>query len=422
MTKKILVIPGGFVPYNDTVTLLSYKHLRSLDAEIDVIALKGKEDEGLVQSLKEDENFKKFNIEYFGYYDDTVATYERKNVVSCFFNFIKYCFYAKNKAKEKKYDVVYTSSIPSFTHLSGYFIKKMLKDDIVWIASFSDPLYKSPYKKDLESFKEYNIIQKIGFFVYIWIYMNGMYEKIAQKYADKVLYICKEQKEFMVSHYPNQEELNKKAMVIPLNYIKDWSIYKDLLIKNKTKNKKKIISHFGRIYGLRKIDLVLQAIKELKEEIPNLSEKLVFEQYGQILDRYVNMIEELNISDIFKCFDKISYKDVMDKMHKSDALALYDTFVKEDEMQPYLPSKSLEYLLLKKDLLILAQKNSPTYRIFISYGYKCTDNDVNSIKERIKEILYSDNGYMDYDISSLENEVATKPLQEYISKIRKERL
>ena len=252
--------------------------------------------------------------------------------------------------------------------------------------------------------------------------MNGMYEKIAQKYADKVLYICKEQKEFMISHYPNQEELNKKAMVIPLNYIKDWSIYKDLLIKNKTKNKKKIISHFGRIYGLRKIDLVLHAIKELKEEIPNLSEKLVFEQYGQILDRYVNMIEELNIGDIFKCFDKISYKDVMDKMHKSDALALYDTFVKEDEMQPYLPSKSLEYLLLKKDLLILAQKNSPTYRIFISYGYKCTDNDVNSIKERIKEILYSDNGYMDYDISSLENEVATKPLQEYISKIRKERL
>ncbi|MGB4613281.1 MAG: hypothetical protein WBH68_03100 [Erysipelotrichaceae bacterium] len=422
MTKKILVIPGGFVPYNDTVTLLSYKHLRSLDAEMDVIALKGKEDEGLAQSLKEDENFKKFNIEYFGYYDDTVATYERKNVVSCFFNFIKYCFYAKNKAKEKKYDVVYTSSIPSFTHLSGYLIKKMLKDDIVWIASFSDPLYKSPYKKDLESFKEYNIIQKIGFFVYIWIYMNGMYEKIAQKYADKVLYICKEQKEFMVSHYPNKEELNKKAMVIPLNYIKDWSIYKDLLIKNKTKNKKKIISHFGRIYGLRKIDLVLHAIKELKEEIPNLSEKLVFEQYGQILDRYVNMIEELNIGDIFKCFDKISYKDVMDKMHKSDALALYDTFVKEDEMQPYLPSKSLEYLLLKKDLLILAQKNSPTYRIFISYGYKCTDNDVNSIKERIKEILYSDNGYMDYDISSLENEVATKPLQEYISKIRKERL
>ena len=422
MTKKILVIPGGFVPYNDTVTLLSYKHLRSLDAEMDVIALKGKEDEGLAQSLKEDENFKKFNIEYFGYYDDTVATYERKNVVSCFFNFIKYCFYAKNKAKEKKYDVVYTSSIPSFTHLSGYLIKKMLKDDIVWIASFSDPLYKSPYKKDLESFKEYNIIQKIGFFVYIWIYMNGMYEKIAQKYADKVLYICKEQKEFMVSHYPNKEELNKKAMVIPLNYIKDWSIYKDLLIKNKTKNKKKIISHFGRIYGLRKIDLVLHAIKELKEEIPNLSEKLVFEQYGQILDRYVNMIEELNIGDIFKCFDKISYKNVMDKMHKSDALALYDTFVKEDEMQPYLPSKSLEYLLLKKDLLILAQKNSPTYRIFISYGYKCTDNDVNSIKERIKEILYSDNGYMDYDISSLENEVATKPLQEYISKIRKERL
>lgn len=417
MTKKMLVIPGGFVPSNDTVTLLSYKHLRNLDCDMDVIALKGVEDEGIKQSLKEDKNFKKFNIEYFGNYDDTVATYEKKNVVTSFFNLIKYCLHARKKAKENKYDIVYTSSIPAFTHLAGYLIKKMLKNDIVWIASFSDPLYKSPYKKDLESFKEYNIIQKIGFFVYIWIYMNGMYEKIAQKHADKVIYICKEQKEFMISHYPNKEELNKKAMIIPLNYIKDWKIYKDLLVRNTVSNDKKVVAHFGRIYGLRKIDSVLLALKELKEEIPDLSDKLVFEQYGQILDRYVSMINDYGIGDIFKCYDRISYNDVMKKMHNSDALALYDTFVKEGEMQPYLPSKSLEYLLLKKNLLVLAQKNSPTYRILSDYGYKCVNNDVSSIKERIKEIIFNGGEYRDYDISSLENEIATKPLQDYIDSI-----
>ena len=417
MTKKILVVPGGFVPYNDTVTLLSYKHLRSLDAQMDVIALKGQEDEGIKQSLKEDKNFKKFNIEYFGNYDETVATYEKKNVVSSFFNLIKYCRYAKKKAKNNNYDVVYTSSIPSFTHLAGFLIKKMLKDDIVWIASFSDPLYKSPYKRDLESFKEYSFIQKIGFFVYIWIYMNGMYEKIAQKYADKIIYICEEQKEFMISHYSNKTKLEEKAMVIPLNYIKDWKIYEDLLVKNETKNQKKIVAHFGRIYGLRKIDTLLLALKELRQEIPDLKNKIVFEQYGQILDRYVTMIKDYEIEDLFKCYDRISYNEVMKKMHSSDALALYDTFVKEGDIQPYLPSKSLEYLLLKKDLLVLTPKNSPTHRIFEKFGYKCVNNDVESIKKRIKEIINNQNIVIDYDISSLENENATKTLQDYIKKL-----
>ena len=90
MTKDILVIPGGFVPYNDTVTLLSYKHLRNLDAKIDVIALEGKEDLGIKQNLQSDKNFKKFNIEYFCKYDETVATFEKKNVVTGFYNLIKY--------------------------------------------------------------------------------------------------------------------------------------------------------------------------------------------------------------------------------------------------------------------------------------------------------------------------------------------
>ena len=415
MSKKMLVIPGGFVPYNDTVTLLSYKHLRNLDCEMDVIALNGQVDEGIKQSLNQDINYKKFNIEYFGNYDETVATYEKKNIVSGFFNLLKYCFYAKKKVKMKKYDFVYTSSIPSFTHFAGYLIKKMLKEDIIWIASFSDPLYKSPYKTDLESFKEYNIIQKIGFFVYIGIYMNGFYEKIAQKYADKIIYICEEQKDFMISHYSNKDELDKKGMIIPLNYIKDWDIYKQLLIKSEVKNEKKIVAHFGRIYGLRKIDSVLVALSELNKEIVNLEDKIVFEQYGQILDRYLNMIKDLKIENLFKCYDKISYKEVMEKMYSSDCLALYDTFVQEGEIQPYLPSKSLEYLLLEKDLFILTPLKSPTHRIFESYGYNCVNNDVQSIKNRIKAILNNDTVYMDYDISDLENEVATKPLSDYIN-------
>ena len=58
MKEKMFVVPGSFVPFNDTVTLLSYKRLRNLDLDMDVFAFKGKEDPGLVKELKKDENFR----------------------------------------------------------------------------------------------------------------------------------------------------------------------------------------------------------------------------------------------------------------------------------------------------------------------------------------------------------------------------
>ena len=42
----MFVVPGPFVPYNDTITLLTYKRLRNLDLDMDVFAFRGKEDAG----------------------------------------------------------------------------------------------------------------------------------------------------------------------------------------------------------------------------------------------------------------------------------------------------------------------------------------------------------------------------------------
>ena len=49
----MFVVPGPFVPYNDTITLLTYKRLRNLDLDMDVFAFKGKEDQGLLKELDE---------------------------------------------------------------------------------------------------------------------------------------------------------------------------------------------------------------------------------------------------------------------------------------------------------------------------------------------------------------------------------
>ena len=64
MKDKMFVVPGSFFPYNDTVTLLTYKRLRDLDLDIDVFCFKGKEDPSLLKELENDPKFSKFNIKY----------------------------------------------------------------------------------------------------------------------------------------------------------------------------------------------------------------------------------------------------------------------------------------------------------------------------------------------------------------------
>ena len=48
----MFIVPGPFVPHNDTITLLTYKRLRNLDLDMDVFAFKGKDDKGLLKELE----------------------------------------------------------------------------------------------------------------------------------------------------------------------------------------------------------------------------------------------------------------------------------------------------------------------------------------------------------------------------------
>ncbi|MDD4643370.1 MAG: hypothetical protein PHG99_07735, partial [Erysipelotrichaceae bacterium] len=402
-----LAITGGFVPFNDTVTLLSYKHLRPLNYQIDVVALAAKADESIISELQNDPAFKKFNVEYVSEYDKTVASLDNKNVFKAVYNIYRYIKSCVKKAADNDYKIVYSSSLPAFTMLAAYLIKRKNKN-IFWIASFSDPLINSPYKYDQQRIKEYDLITRIGFHVYIFIYMNNWYERLAIKKADRIIYVSEEQRDFMIANHQDQEALLARSRVVGFNYIKDWQMYRRLLDPSQqVKHKPLIAAHFGRIYGLRKIDNFLLALRRLKDEIVDIEEQIIFYQYGEIMPRYQKMIKELELDDLFICHDRISYDEVANKMIESDILLLFDTLLDDDSLQPFLPSKILEYIILRKEILAICQVNSPTYRILSSLNHKQTENDLNRIYERIKELMVDLKTY-DYDISNYENDNVTK--------------
>ena len=402
MKDKMFVVPGPFVPYNDTITLLTYKRLRNLDLDMDVFAFKGKEDKGLVEELKKDENFKKFNIKYTSDIDHAIARNHPWRLPESLVLMYKYIKDSLKEFEKGEYKYLFTSIVPGVSHLCGKVIKKK-HPEVIWYASFSDPFKNSPYKKaDLEGRSIfYKFIYSVGgFFLY-----NNKYEETAVLNADKLIFICKEQMEYTLSQYPNTEELKKKAIIMPLTYVPEWDMYKKLINEtNHESNKPLQAVHLGRLYGLRKINTFLEALKELKEEDKELSKKIVFHQYSEIQKPDVKKIKDYNLEDVFILHNTVTYDESVEVMRNSDILVLFDTLMSDKPVQPYLPSKIVEYLFLRKPILGICDDNSPSYRILNDYGFKELGTDVESIKRNIKNLI---NGVSvpDYSLDELNSDM-----------------
>ena len=382
MKDRMFVVPGSFVPFNDTVTLLTYKRLRNLDLDMDVFCFDGKIDQSLLEEISNDENFKKFNIKKTTDYDWAISrNYPLRLPVSLIL-MNKYVLDSLKEFEKGNYKYLYTSIVPGISHICGKLIKKR-HPEVIWYASFSDPFKGSPYKNT--DLSDRSIFYKIAFNVGSYCFYNDRYEEAAVINADKLIFICEEQRDFTLSQYPDSEKLKEKSIIMPLTYIPEWKMYKNIIDTRKTSNKIRQAVHLGRLYGLRKIDSFLEALKELNEEIDDLEKKIVFHQYSEIQPKDVEKIKEYGLSKLFILHDKVSYQESIEVMKKADILVLFDTLMPGARVQPYLPSKIVEYLLLKKPILGICDDNSPSYRILKEYGF----DTVGSTKELIKNNILS---------------------------------
>lgn len=377
--NKCFVIPGGFVPYNDTVTLLTYKRLRLLNYDFDVFAFKGKEDKSIKKELDNDINWKKFQVKYMCDYDDAISIKHPLRMFKSLWLMNKYVKESLKEFEKENYECVYTSSVPGISHVCGHKIKSK-HPNVKWIASFSDPIKNAPYKKD-PNLKYRNIFYRIAFRVGSFIYMNNKYEQVAINKADELVFICEEQRDFTAGQYKNKEGILNKSVIEKLTYIPEWNMYRQLIDAHQVVNTPKIAVHLGRIYGLRKIDTFLTALKELKSQDPDLSNKIVFHQYSEIQPQDKKFIMDNKLEDVVVLHNKVSYDESLEIMKNADILVLFDTII-HDGIQPYLPSKITEYLLLKKPIIAICNQNSPTFRLL--NGKNCVYNakDIKAIIEK----------------------------------------
>lgn len=386
MNMRCLVVPGTFLPYNDTVTQLVYKQLRLLPFEYDVCALKDTPDAKLQGYMDADPNHEKFHIHYAGEDKNVRFSIKNINLLKGLENMNAYIDTAVSMYDGQQY--LYTSSFPCYSIRVGVKLKQM-HPEIKWIANFSDPINHSPYKDDKETYKSYILPEKIAYNLYCKYYVVDEDEIHAFEQADILTFICEEQRDYMIQQYVKyggriaEETIRRKCVIVPLNYVPEWNSITSSM--RYLKNDKYLLSHFGRIYGLRLMKEFIYGLKLFLDKYPDT--KLRIAQYGEFRKSDRKLIHALKLDSYFDIHDKVPYAQCIEKMKESDGVLLFDTILPEDTIQPYLPSKLVEYSLLQKDVLAVTTSTSPTYRIMSKTNALACPYDRNAIMHGLKELI-----------------------------------
>lgn len=325
--KKIFVISWFFPPINSSEGLVTYKLINNSKLEYDVYTQKNNNLWSYTNS-----NDLKLNKNINAIYS------ESNNLEEYVINALKY--FDEN---HDKYDIIMSRSMPEESHIIALKIKEKYPN-ITWISSFGDPISNNPYtlisveKNNSYSLKErYNrhmSIKEILSIKRIIKYLitnkrikdtlnNTVYKytKLQEQIiniSDYTIYNSEYQRNYMLKDYKNKEELSKKSIILPHTY--DLNLYPT----KKSKNKKITFTYIGHLDDIRTPRLILEALKELKETNPDISEKITFNFYGNMSKEDKLYIIDNELLDIINIKKSVDYIESLKIMKESDYLLHID--------------------------------------------------------------------------------------------------
>ncbi len=419
--KRILVISWYFPPINSSEGLVTYKLLNNSKYEYDVFMQNNNElwSYGKDEALNINKNINKIISkakEINDFYNDAINYF---------------------KINQDKYDIVMTRSMPEVSHKIGLEIKK-IKKDIIWLASFGDPIannpfsiknlqIENPYKARLSNFLSLKrflkslIHQRRCRISYKLLIKNN--NKLQEKILNKCDYfICNNtyEKDYMLKDYSNKENLNKKAIIIPHSF--DESMY----TKGKKETSKKIIfNYIGHLDDIRTPHLLLEAIKKLADNDPNLKNKMELNFYGNVSDKEKLYIIDNDLLEIVKFKKNVSYLKSLEIMKQTDWLVHIDANLADIISENiFFAAKLVDYMGSKSKILAITMLNGISADILKNYNALCVEHSCEEIYNYLFLILdenYSKEPNTEYASKYSAPNVAAD-FDKKISKIIKERM
>lgn len=324
--KKILVVSWFYPPINSSEGLVTYKLLKNSKLEYDICMQESNASWSYGKSgmLPESENVRKIALQA-----DTLEMWE-DNTIEYF------------KSHKDEYDVVMTRSMPPESHMIGLKIKE-IKPEIKWIASFGDPIANNPFVlKGMRKISPYSLenryVRPMGVREIVspkrvlknmlWKRRNKKAQlplKEERRLEEEIITKCNHiimnsiyQKKYMLAQY--DEKVYKKAIVLPHSY--DASLYDQT--SDEPRNDKIRMVYIGHLDDIRTPHLLFKAVLRLKQEHPDLAEKMELFFYGNMSAKEKVYLLDNELLDVVHIKKPVDYKTSLAVMKESDWLIHID--------------------------------------------------------------------------------------------------
>ena len=264
--------------------------------------------------------------------------------------------------RNEKVDAIFSSSLPNTCHLVAYILKQ--RTGLPWVADFRDFWTQTTY---------------ISYPAPVLRLENKM-ERAVITTADRITAINDSLKNDLRNKYSGEPA--EKFVTITHGF--DPQDFPATNSKKESSSGKFIITYAGSLYGRRKVDIFIYAIKELLEENKDLSGKLNIKFVGGVLPAE-RLAHQLGLDQVVTTSGWVTHQEVWSYLADSDALLFILGTGKLDEEAS--TGKLFEYMATGKPILALAPEGVASNIIReANVGVIVNPEDKAGIKQTICEL------------------------------------
>jgi glycosyltransferase involved in cell wall biosynthesis len=264
---------------------------------------------------------------------------------------------AERRWKTGAFRCLVTFAQPWSDHLIGLRVHRDL--GVPWLAHFSDPWVDSPYLPK----KARALAQRFEADV-----VNG---------ADVLVFVTQQTVDGVMAKYP--AALRAKAHVVPHAF--DRSVAPQTTTRDGARGRLKLV-YTGRFYDdIRTPNALFSALARLA---PIPTPELVL--MGPNMRRYRSVAHRYGIADAVVLSDAVPYETALREAASADVLVAIDAEAEGASM--FLPSKLVDYLMLRKPILGLTPPGGASAELLHRLGFKtAAPNDADAIEALLRELL-----------------------------------
>jgi glycosyltransferase involved in cell wall biosynthesis len=252
---------------------------------------------------------------------------------------------ARRLIRSRQVAAIISTAPPLNVHLTALSLK--LRYGIPWIADFRDPMLDNPFRQDWGR---------------ICSAADHIVEKMIFKHADAIVGVTEVVAERWRVRYPQYAH---KLHVLYNGY----DPAEDLTGRPIPPRPYRVLAHFGNLYGVRRPDIILNAMLRLLDANCLNRDQVRIQLIGGIgtdlLSDLGATIAHLQKNGIVENIDLMPRAQALELMMESDYLMLLDMQQGEGYT---VPSKLFEYIRVGRPILAVTKPGSPVERILTGSG------------------------------------------------------